>query len=255
MLPGPPVKLICPHCKGHKYIQSISTGNTFRAQIWSDWKHVYPMLPQPFPIQKCSNCGKYYFYADSISHPSIKRHLKRFQEWIMDGVFNLLMELSEGEIKKEVKEDPQAAEEEKSIFEESYQNGFGDLSFDEMNEAFESLYSDKLPEKRKEILIVKWLYAFNDRYNGRNGEQELPDIPMEIQTTRNWIVAEILKRIKNDQLMTAEMLRENGQFDDCISIITRVIESGKENLQFARDILEHAQKQDRRVFLLCPKSL
>ena len=61
---GPACRLTCPHCGGHKYIESIMSGNTFRGTMWSDGKKDYPMLPSPSPIQRCPKCGKYYFYED-----------------------------------------------------------------------------------------------------------------------------------------------------------------------------------------------
>ena len=60
MLPGNPQILTCPYCGAEKEILSLLSGNTFGAELWSDNKCIYPMLPEISLIQKCPNCGKYY---------------------------------------------------------------------------------------------------------------------------------------------------------------------------------------------------
>ena len=60
MLPGNPQILTCPYCGTEKEILSLLSGNTFGAELWSDNKRIYPMLPEISLIQKCPNCGKYY---------------------------------------------------------------------------------------------------------------------------------------------------------------------------------------------------
>ena len=52
--------LTCPYCGTEKEVLSLLSGNTIDAEIWSDNKCIYPMLPEVSLIQKCPNCGKYY---------------------------------------------------------------------------------------------------------------------------------------------------------------------------------------------------
>lgn len=52
---------ICPHCGHKKEILQLISGNTFDAVQWSDAKLVAPMLPKASPVQKCPQCGKFYF--------------------------------------------------------------------------------------------------------------------------------------------------------------------------------------------------
>lgn len=61
MLIGPAQVLTCPYCGEKKLILSLRSGNTFGAKTWSDTKMICPMLPTISSIQKCPNCGKYYF--------------------------------------------------------------------------------------------------------------------------------------------------------------------------------------------------
>ena len=61
MQPGPANILTCPHCGGKKEVMSLMSGNTCRVTVWTDTRRDYPMLPQVSPIQRCPDCGKYYF--------------------------------------------------------------------------------------------------------------------------------------------------------------------------------------------------
>ena len=61
MMPGPAQILTCPYCGEKKKIMSLLSGNTFGAKLWSDNKKIAPMLPEISLIQKCPECGKYYF--------------------------------------------------------------------------------------------------------------------------------------------------------------------------------------------------
>ena len=60
MIPGKPRILVCPFCGKEKEIMSLVSGNTFRAELWSDNKQIAPMLPEISYVQKCPRCGKYY---------------------------------------------------------------------------------------------------------------------------------------------------------------------------------------------------
>ena len=53
--------LTCPFCGTKKDVLSLMSGNTFGARLWSDKKEVAPMCPEVSWVQKCSQCGKYYF--------------------------------------------------------------------------------------------------------------------------------------------------------------------------------------------------
>lgn len=65
MIPGPPLRKECPYCKAVKELTSLRSGNTCGGTHWSDTKRIYPMLPQNSDVQKCPECGKYYFLSDA----------------------------------------------------------------------------------------------------------------------------------------------------------------------------------------------
>lgn len=59
MKPAPAKLYKCPHCGKTKPMLSLMSGNTFRGELWSDGRTIYPMLPCISEIQKCPSCGKY----------------------------------------------------------------------------------------------------------------------------------------------------------------------------------------------------
>ena len=61
MIPGNAEIVKCPYCGTEKELMTLISGNTFDAEYWSDNKRIAPMLPHVSPVQKCPNCGKYYF--------------------------------------------------------------------------------------------------------------------------------------------------------------------------------------------------
>lgn len=242
MLPGPPQKLKCPHCGSHKYIEAISSGNTFRAVYWSDFKREYPFLRQPSPVQKCPSCGKYYFYSDAAPKENIfgwiKRQLLRFYLNFID-----CGEYAEWERKRNEK-----SPDRERILQESHLNGFGDLSFEEMDAGYEMLYSPKLPEKKKQILLIEWIYSFNDTFNGRRDKVDWIKIAEPIKERQRTIIAEIANRVKDDKVALAELLREKGDFEGCIQTLGEISQYKNADAVYAKGILEHAQKGDRSVF-------
>lgn len=68
MIPAKEKVLVCPHCGGEKSIIQITSGNTIGGHQWWDMKADFPMLPIPSPIQKCSQCKKYYHIESASSY-------------------------------------------------------------------------------------------------------------------------------------------------------------------------------------------
>lgn len=78
----------CPYCGAKKELMSLVSGNTLRAEYWSDNKMSAPMLPQVSIVQKCPKCGKYYLYY------------KQKEEYGEDESFERGSDLSYGEWKE-----------------------------------------------------------------------------------------------------------------------------------------------------------
>ena len=184
---------------------------------WSDYKHDLPLFPRPSPIQKCTSCHKYFFYADSLAE---------------------IIDIRGLSIKKR-----------DQIRRESLSNGFGNLSYEEMNEAYEMLYSDSLPEKQKRTLYEKWIHAFNDKYNGRYGLVDWSEIPVEIIERQKTILAEVARRVVDREVL-AELLREEGRFEECIEMIGELPPFKRGDSLYAKQILEHARLRYRAVFVI-----
>ena len=55
---------ICPHCGHKKDLIRLLSGNSQNAQQWSDGKQIRPMYPKVSPVQKCPECGHFYFMSD-----------------------------------------------------------------------------------------------------------------------------------------------------------------------------------------------
>ena len=132
---GPPTRLTCPHCGKVKYILSIASGNTFGATHWSDTKHDYPMLKSPSAVQRCPHCGGYFFYEDANPvecDPEVlsEKHsaLDCESDWPGDAGNVTISE------KKDRKRNWKR-------WKEANVNGFGNLSFEEMDAAFGELYA------------------------------------------------------------------------------------------------------------------
>ena len=237
MLPGPPVKLTCPYCKAKKYIESLLSGNTFGGIVWSDTKHYYPMLPEPSPIQKCTTCGKYYFYEDS-QPPSL---LQRLHNRVKDYMQSLYERMEESEESIEGIEDG-----EETLFPRNI--GFGGLSFEEMDAAYDSLYSDDLPQDRKKVLLYMWLYAFNDKYNGRDGKSDCSNASSQLLDKQQSVILKIVNETDVSRVVYSELLRESGLFGESIAMIGDISSLSDIEAIYAKQIIEHARIGDRAVF-------
>lgn len=229
---GPTLNLTCPHCGRDKHIDSIMGGNTFRGTAWSDSKKDYPMLPSISPIQRCPKCGAYFFCEDVV--PFVMTE-EEFRKRLKD------INLSESEIEKRY------SKEQKKWFKEADNNGFGHLNEQESREAYESLYSESLSKQKKTDLLLTRLYAFNDEYL-RNGNTLLPDL----QTVQEDFIYKIMELFPNDTVLIAELYREIGQFDKAIELLRGAIssEQDEKSVEVAKKILEHAESQDRSVFIV-----
>ena len=74
MLPAHASLLRCPHCGAKKEVLQLMSGNTCASTLWSDAKHITPMLPQVSYIQRCPNCGKYFFYTQEVKSGTSDRY-------------------------------------------------------------------------------------------------------------------------------------------------------------------------------------
>jgi len=65
MLPGPDTIYQCPQCDNFISVGSLMSGNTFGAKLYSDGKHVAPMMPEFPKITRCSKCKTIFWISKS----------------------------------------------------------------------------------------------------------------------------------------------------------------------------------------------
>lgn len=63
MNPRPARILTCPYCYREMQVLSLNSGNNIGMDEWSDAFSIAPMLPFPYPVQKCPHCGKYFLIS------------------------------------------------------------------------------------------------------------------------------------------------------------------------------------------------
>ena len=61
MIPGPDVVVAYPRCGGLARYETLLSGNTLGARVWTDGKVEAPMLPRPPEVVRCGHCGGYYW--------------------------------------------------------------------------------------------------------------------------------------------------------------------------------------------------
>ena len=122
----------------------------------------------------------------------------------------------------------------------------GELNFEEAREALEQLYESS-NEKRRFILRLYVLYAFNDKY-GREGLKYLHDCEDYLYFVEN--CKEMIKMPLVNSTLRAELYREIGEFDQCIKYLDS-LEPAKDYENDVRfKIRERALAEDRMVFAL-----
>ena len=122
----------------------------------------------------------------------------------------------------------------------------GDLNFEEAREALEQLYESS-NEKRRFILRLYVLYAFNDKY-GREGLKYLLDCDDYLYFVEN--CREMIKMEQTNSTLRAELYREIGEFDQCVQYLDSLEPAGEYENQVREQIRQRALDQDRMVFAL-----
>ena len=239
---GPPTRLTCPHCGKAKYILSIASGNTFSATHWSDTKHDYPMLKFPSAVQRCPHCGGYFFFDDANPvecDPDALSEKHSALDWESDWPGDAgNVTISE---KKDRKRDWER-------WKEANANGFGELSFEEMDAAFSELYASA-DVKRQQTLLFMWLFSFNDTYGGRQ-KGPAPECPKSFLERRKFVVDELCRRFEGASLLLSELHREMGDFEESIRIAGEPSPEVAPGLAkiISEQIIAHAKARETNVF-------
>lgn len=128
---------------------------------------------------------------------------------------------------------------------DTYSDEEGWLSFDDAIEAFNALNDDER-QQRLELLTIIIAWAFNDMI--RNKEVPSQEQYEVFKTT----VSNNLKQpiLSNNQLLKAELYREIGEFDECLATLEKFNPENEFLADIRKQIMDRAQKQDDKVFVI-----
>jgi hypothetical protein len=65
MLPGKDRIIQCPYCEQQFRQQTLMSGNTFGAKIWTDGKQEAPMLPEAIVLSFCDKYNQYFWVEEA----------------------------------------------------------------------------------------------------------------------------------------------------------------------------------------------
>ena len=125
-----------------------------------------------------------------------------------------------------------------------------DLTYPEIKEAIEQLYSEDLDDEHIYQLWMTFLWTYNDWFFRREHDEE--DKVTETEDDRKYfnnIIEKLYKATPEENVMfKGELLREMWKFDECIEFLNNqdlwVIEFVK------KQILKHAENHNRNVFVI-----
>lgn len=183
---GPDRIVACPHCNGLAKHMTLKSGNTFGSSLWTDGKHVAPMLPMPPEVVKCGHCGECYWLASAK---------------VVDAVYSLGAPDDPAWNSAHFVQEPTEAE------------------------YYEAISKGLATEPKQERLarILAW-WRRNDVVRDALW-LNAPSAPSDSQGWRANLEALqglLNDADENDLLMKAEVLRELGEFDQAQQVLARV---------------------------------
>ncbi len=189
MIPGPDFIIVCPHCKGLAKYMTLMSGNTYGARSWTDGKKIAPMLPHPPTVVKCRHCPECYWLGDAEVIGSIS-------EWN----------------NKDYTENPAWA----------FSEYIEEPSEEEYYRAIETNLA-RNKEQERQLRILAW-WRSNDNYRDTGQTNIEGEDPLSIQNKENLeILADLIGEAgDNERIMKSEILRELGEFDKAIKVLSRV---------------------------------
>lgn len=183
MLPGPKIIYKCPECGNYIHKDSLLSGNNFGARLFSDGKSIAPMLPEYPEITKCKECNIILWLNVSNEAGTYGFEGTTQPEWECSDKADFL-----------------------TI----------DDHFEAIEEGLASNKDDELYIRRR----IWWTY--NDRI--RNGKNIFESENDELRWKDNlYKFLDLLDTTNiNHKIMTAEIYRNLGEFNNCISIIESI---------------------------------
>lgn len=186
-IPGPNYIYKCPKCSNYLKRGSNVSGNTFGATLYSDGKMIAPMLPEFPDLTKCEKC-------DTILWLSDMEKIGTCEEW--DN--------------KKCKPEWKNASKVEFL-------GVNDLV------RFLELDSVKNDKEKERIVRQEIWWAFNDRIRAGN-EIFIQETDEDLWRQNCLRLIELFDDMTdiNQVIMTAELYRNLGKFDECIKLMDSV---------------------------------
>lgn len=181
---GPNYIYKCPNCGSLLIRETLLSGNTIRAKVYSDGKTIAPMLPEFPDLTKCEKCDHIFWLSKLNKIGSIE----------LDDLIK----------------NPEWQNTEFAQF----------LGIDDYFKALES----GVAENEEEVLFIRqqiW-HAYNDRV--RWGENLFVDENDEIKWKENCytLISLLDQSDLNASIMIAELKRNLGDFDSCLDILNKI---------------------------------
>ena len=183
MLPGPTYVYKCPNCGNLLSKGSLMSGNTFGAKIFSDGKRIAPMLPDFPNLTKCKKCNTIFWLSKLKEIGTYKRGDNKNPQW------------------------------QKAVHAE----------FLEIEDYYNAIINGIAENKEEEIIVRQRIWwAYNDKK--REGQEIFIDESDELRWVEN---VQKLKTLLdqsdiNQKILIAEISRNLGDFENCISIIQSI---------------------------------
>jgi hypothetical protein len=186
MLPGPYFVYKCPNCGNFLTKGSLMSGNTFGAKIFSDGKRIAPMLPEFPNLTKCKKCETIFWLSK----------LKEIETYEWDDQKNTEWQKAD------------------------------EADFLEIEDYYNAIKNGIAENKEEEINIRRLIWwTYNDRI--RKGQNIFNDEKDELCWLEN------IKRLKtlldqsdiNQRIMIAEINRNLGDFENCVSIVQSIVDN------------------------------
>jgi hypothetical protein len=210
MMPGPNYVYKCPNCGNLLTKGSLSSGNTFGAKIYSDGKMKAPMLPEFPDLTKCRKCNSIFWLSKLRKVGTYK--------W-GDNI--------------------------KSKWENA-----DDANFLKIKDYFEAIEKGLAENKEEEFFIrqrIWWSYNKRTR-KGKNifkGEED----ELRWKENLNQLLSLLDLSEVNQRIMAAEIHRNLGAFENCISLIES-IDDGDHNLLKEKFLAECERKNRLTIVLI-----
>lgn len=214
---------------------SLISGNNNGVVVWSDSYRDLPQLPSPSRVQRCPSCGKYYFLDGQQPEVLHDKHWEDFGIGTMEtGVLDYAQSF---EALSQFEGCALTEDQEKWL----HQNLL--FSFNDWRTREKFVVSKHL--KDLESHSGSWAQEWRENAKRQLAEcqaREVRTADMEIfRINSEWLMS----RYADNRLFHAELFREMGDFDRCLSILDEI---GDDHL--TRQFRQKAEAHDPEVFRL-----